>query len=142
MPVEVEVYQKELPPAIAEDLRRIYIDTPGYADAQTVLADLQKRLSERGDRYYAGRFNGHWICGALVGDQGEDRVMRYLAVHPATRGRGVAERLVEEIRQQELERGAGYLVTGFPVDDAALAAILRAMGFIAHGETGIYRCQL
>ncbi len=141
MPVEIEVYQKELPAEIVEDLQRIYIDTPGYADAQLVLDDLQSRLAQ-GDRYYAGRFNGHYICGALVSSEGSDRRMRYLAVHPATRGRGVAERLVDAIRQQELERGPGYLLTGFNVDDEQLATILKAMGFIPHGEARVYRCQL
>lgn len=140
MPVEVREIRKSLPDEVAESLQKVYVDCPGTTSADDALGRIRAGL-ERGDRFYAGLFNGKWIAGVLVLGQGEERFLRYLAVHPATRGRGVAERLLGEVRRLEAEHGEGYLVSGFDLSQEGLPEMLLAMGFIPHGDDG-YRCQL
>ncbi|NNM52947.1 MAG: acetyl-CoA sensor PanZ family protein [Pseudomonadales bacterium] len=140
MPVEIQEFHRVLPGEVREQLHKVYVDMPASKDADNVIANIEQSL-QTGARYYAGLFNGRWICGVLVSGDLQDRNMSYLAVHPATRGRGVAERLVNEVRALEGQRGSGYLSTEFDVTDADLVSIFEAIGFIAH-EGGLYRCQL
>ena len=140
MPVEVREIRRVLPDDVAASLERVYVDCPGMASAEDALGRVRAGLA-RGDRFYAGLFNGKWIAGVLVVGEGAERFLRYLAVHPATRGRGVAERLIGEVRRLESELGEGYLVSGFDLSQEGLPEMLLAMGFIPHGDDG-YRCQL
>ncbi len=140
MPVEIQEFRRVLPDDVQEQLHKVYIDMPASKDADDVIANVERAL-QAGGRYYAGLFNGRWICGVLVSGDQQERSMSYLAVHPATRGRGVAERLVDEVRALEGQRGPGYLNTTFDCADADLVSIFEAIGFIAH-EGGVYRCQI
>lgn len=140
MPVEVFEFHHELPVDVASMLDKVYVDTPGTSGSVEVLQEVEKGL-KNGGRYYAGQFNGKWIAGVLVSGLDGERVLRFLAVHPATRGRGVAERLVNEVRRLEAEQGEGYLVTGFDLTQPGVPEMLLALGFIPH-EEGAYRCQL
>ncbi len=140
MPVDVHVYTDHLSEQIAGQLLKIYVDMPEHEKPGEILQSIAAGLCG-GDRYYAGYFNGRYICGVLIHDEGEFRSMRYLAVHPATRGRGVAERLVDEVRLKETERTHGLLVTAFDTSDPELVSIFLAMGFLPHKD-GQFRCTL
>ncbi len=47
-----------------------------------------------------------------VAGQGESKALEYIVVHPANRGRGVAERLVEEACRMEEEKGVKQFEPG------------------------------
>ncbi len=140
MPVEIQEFHKNLPESVAIQLVGVYVDSPEVVQAEQVLEQIRQGLAA-GDRYYAGYFNGHYICGVLIHDEVDHRSMRFLAVHPATRGRGVAERLVDEVRRLETLLKPGHLVTQFDTSDHELVSIFLAMGFLPHRD-GQFRCTL
>lgn len=140
MPVAVEVAASPLDELLAAELLRVYADYPSFASAEAALAVLKEAVAA-GDTLYTGLFNSRHIAAALVRGDGETRHMRYLSVHAATRGRGVAERLVAEVRRLEAARGTRWLEAEFDLTLDGVPGMLLAMGFIPHGE-GNYRCLL
>lgn len=140
MPVAVETLSFPLSASTADELARIYEDSPEFADPAEALAALAQAV-EAGSTLYAGVFNSRHIAAVLVGGEGETRHMRYLCVHAATRGRGVAERLVAEVRRLEGSRGAEWLEAHFNLEQPGISDMLLALGFIPHGE-GHCRCRL
>lgn len=140
MPVAVEVAASPLAATLADELRRVYVDYPAFASAEAAVAVLQEAVVA-GDILYTGLFNKRHIAAVLVRGEGETRHMRYLSVHAATRGRGVAERLVAEVRRLEAERGTQWLEADFDLSQEGVPEMLLALGFIPHGE-GNYRCRL
>jgi len=140
MPVAVEIAASPLTDALAAELLRVYVDYPAFTSAEAALAVLEEAVAA-GDTLYTGVFNNRHIAAALVRGAGETRHMRYLSVHAATRGRGVAERLVAEVRRLEAERGTAWLEAEFDLTLEGVPEMLLAMGFIPHG-TGNYRCRL
>lgn len=140
MPVAVEVASSPLSPALENDLARIYADYPGFASAAAAMGVLRDAVAT-GDTLYTGLFNAHHIAAVLVRGEGEVRHMRYLCVHGATRGRGVAERLVAEMRRLEMARGTQWLEADFDLAQEGVPDMLLALGFIPHGD-GNYRCRL
>ena len=61
---------------------------------------------------YTAEFNSKIIGAIWSTGQGESRVLEYVVVHPANRGRGVAERLVEEVCRIEEEQGVKHFEPG------------------------------
>lgn len=140
MPVVVELAAPPLDETVAAELLRIYSDSPDFASPEAAVAVLRDAVAE-GDSLYLGIFNAHPIAAVLARGAGETRHLRYLAVHPATRGRGVAERLLAEVRRLESARGAQWLEADFNLDQAGVSDMLLALGFIPHGQ-GAYRSRL
>ncbi|MFN3587062.1 MAG: acetyl-CoA sensor PanZ family protein [Moraxellaceae bacterium] len=140
MPVAVAPVASPFTPALAADLARVYADSPEFSSAEAAVAVLADATAE-GDVLYTGLFNGRHIAAVLVRGEGRVRAMRYLCVHAATRGRGVAERLVAEVRRLELARGTQWLEADFDLTQEGVPEMLLAMGFIPHGN-GNYRCLL
>lgn len=140
MPVAVEVAAAPLSPALETELTRIYTDYPGFASVAAAIEVLRDAVAA-GDTLYTAEFNARHIGAVLVRGEGEVRHMRYLCVHDATRGRGVAERLVAEMRRLELERGTKWLEADFDLSQEGVPDVLLALGFIPHGES-VYRCRL
>jgi GNAT superfamily N-acetyltransferase len=140
MPVAVELVTHPLPEPLAAELVRTYADSPDFASPEAAVEVLRDAVAG-GDSLYSGVFNNRHIAAVLVRGEGETRHLRYLAVHPATRGRGVAERLVSEVRRLEAERGTHWLEADFDLNREGISDMLLAMGFIPHGQ-GNYRCRL
>jgi ribosomal protein S18 acetylase RimI-like enzyme len=140
MPVAVTVAVAPLDAALAGELRRVYADYPAFASAEVAVETLAAAVAA-GDTLYTGVFNARHIAAVLVRGEGETRHMRYLSVHVATRGRGVAERLVAEVRRLEAARGVQWLEADFDLTQEGVPDMLLALGFIPHGE-GNYRCRL
>lgn len=141
MPVAVELAAAPLDEGLAAELVRIYEDSPDFTSGEAALAVLRDAVAA-GDSLYTGVFNKRHIAAVLVRGEGETRHLRYLAVHPATRGRGVAERLVGEVRRLEAERGTTWLEADFDLSQEGVPDMLLAMGFIPHGSGGNYRCRV
>lgn len=140
MPLAVRTLTGPLSDAERADLAKIYVYTPDFPEAARAVAALEEALAA-GQRLHVGEFNGHLIAAVLVDGVDGERVMRYLCVHPATRGRGVAERLVDEARRLEGENGGDYLIAGFNLAQDGIPEMLLSLGFIPHGE-GAYRAKL
>lgn len=140
MPVAVAAIATPPSPDLLQDLLRVYVDYPVFASPEAALDVLQQGLAA-GGTLYTGLFNARHIAAVLVVGEGEVRGMRYLSVHQATRGRGVAERLLAEVRRLEAERGARWLEADFDLSQAGIADMLLALGFIPHGNNN-YRCRL
>ena len=140
MPVVVETAPPVLDPALADQLARIYADSPEFTSAAAALEVLSDAVAS-GDTLYMAVFNARHIAAVLVRGEGPVRHMRYLCVHEATRGRGVAERLVAEVRRQEAGRGTHWLEAAFDLGQEGVPEMLLAMGFIPHGA-GNYRCRI
>lgn len=140
MPVAVAAVSAPLAADLLQDLQRVYVDYPVFATPDDALAVLQQGVAA-GGTLYTGLFNARHIAAVLVVGEDEVRGMRYLSVHQATRGRGVAERLVAEVRRLEAERGARWLEADFDLSQDGIPEMLLALGFIPHGE-GNYRCRL
>lgn len=140
MPVAVATLTLPFPEAAQAELQRIYADSPEFPSPEAAMAALEQAMAA-GEQLYVGVFNDRHIAAVLVGGAGDVRQMRFLCVHAATRGRGVAERLVAEVRRLEGERGATWLEAAFDLGQPGIADMLLALGFIPHGE-GHYRCRL
>lgn len=140
MPVAVAAVAAPLAADLLQDLQRVYADYPVFASPEDALEVLQQGLAA-GGTLYTGLFNARHIAAVLVVGEGEVRGMRYLSVHHATRGRGVAERLVAEVRRLEAGRGAQWLEADFDLSQEGIPEMLLALGFIPHGDNN-YRCRL
>ncbi len=141
MPVIVESFQASLPEVVSQQLARVYLDSPEFEGGEAAVAALAQALAE-GATLYTGLFNARHIAAVLAQGQGPVRQLRYLCVHSATRGRGVAERLMYEARRLEGEQGAQYLEADFNLSQEGVPEMLLALGFIPHGQTGLYRARL
>lgn len=138
MPVLVSVAAHPLSSQIAEELEKVYADSPEFANGANAVQALEEAALD-GESLYLGVFNDHVIASVLVRGDSESRHMRYLCVHHATRGRGVADRLVAEVRRLEKEQGTRWLATDFDLTQEGIPEMLLDLGFIPHGETGHYR---
>lgn len=141
MPVLVSVATAPLAPQVMADMEKVYGDSPEFASGAAAAAVLADATND-GDTLYLGVFNGHNISAVLVRGESDSRAMRYLCVHYATRGRGVAERLVAEVRRLEQERGTRWLEADFDLTQEGVPEMLLDLGFIPHGETGRYRALI
>lgn len=141
MPVLVSVAAAPLSPQVMADMEKVYVDSPEFASGAAAAEVLADATSD-GDTLYLGVFNGHNISAVLVRGESDSRAMRYLCVHHATRGRGVAERLVAEVRRLEQERGTRWLEADFDLAQEGVPEMLLDLGFIPHGETGRYRALI
>lgn len=140
MPVYVEPLSPPFSEESREGLRRVYTDTPEFPSPEEALVALEEAVRE-GSTLYVGIFNQRLVAGILLSGQGDTRQMRYLCVHPATRGRGVSERLVAEVRRLETERGTHWLEADFDLRQEGVSEMLLGMGFIPKGA-GHYRAML
>ena len=140
MPVAIEVTVAPLDPVLEGELARVYADYPGTASPAEVLTAVRAALAA-GATLYTGVFDARHIAAMLVCGEGETRHMRYLCVHDATRGRGVAERLLAEVRRREAAGGSHWLEADFDLAQEGVPEMLLALGFIPH-DGGSYRCRL
>lgn len=127
---------------IEDALARVYADFPGLPAAECLRA-IHAALGA-GAVFYGGQFNGKWVAGALVQGEPGRRRLAFLAVHPATRRRGVARRLLAEVARLEARTGSTALEAR--AVDATSEALLRSAGFQPFppgpGESPGLRCPL
>ncbi len=112
MPVIVKSHHSvaELVAGSTADLLRVYADFPGVSPA-ACLAAITAALGD-GAVFYAGTFNGKRVAGALVSGPVGARRLSLLAVHGATRQRGIGQRLIDEISRMEKTAGGRELTAG------------------------------
>lgn len=140
MPVIVERVSQQLSTEMSEQLLKVYADSPEFDAADAAVNALNTALNQ-GATVYAGVFNKRAVAAVLVSGEGDTRQMRYLCVHPATRGRGVADRLVSEVRRLEAENGVTWIEAAFDVNQKGVPQMLESMGFIER-SAGLHRARV
>lgn len=108
------------------DLARVYADFPGRSP-EDCLAAIRATLRD-GGVFYTGTFNGKQVAGAVVSGPADARRIQLVAVRAATRGRGVAVRLIDEIGRLEKLTGARELTIAA---EGEAVAVLTRLGFAA-----------
>lgn len=111
---------------LESDLIRVYADFPGRT-ADDCVRTIREGLAT-GGVFYSGDFNGKPVAGALVSGPTDARRIQLVTVRPATRNRGVALRLIDEIARLEKLTGAQVLVI---TATGEAAAVLTRLGFAA-----------
>jgi len=104
MPITVHPYTTLENDEIRDQLERIYDTSPEFADGQDAIEQLEQNLAQY-TLVYAAVFNTKIIGAIWSSGQGNSRVLENIVVHPANRGRGVAERLVAEACRMEQNKG-------------------------------------
>ncbi|MFO1353771.1 MAG: GNAT family N-acetyltransferase [Acinetobacter sp.] len=111
MPITVHAYRSLENLGIRTQLERLYDTSPEFGDGQDAMQQLEQDLQQY-TTVYTAEFNSKIIGAIWSTGQGESRVLEYVVVHPANRGRGVAERLVEEVCRIEEEQGVKQFEPG------------------------------
>jgi len=110
MPVIVTA-ETSLSPELRAGLSKLYASSPEFADGDEAVAEAERVLGA-GGVVYAGWFNGKAVSSIMAWGPDDNRTLRWIVVHPANRGRGIAERLVSESCRLEREQGRSHFVPG------------------------------
>lgn len=111
MPITVHAYAKLDDDAIRSQLERLYDTSPEFSDGVDAVEQLNDAM-QKGTQVYTAEFNNKIIGGIWVSGKGNERLLHYIVVHPSNRGRGVAERLVEGVCQQEEKNSVSVFKPG------------------------------
>ena len=122
MPITVHAYRTLENPAIRTQLERLYDTSPEFGDGNDAMQQLEQNL-EQYTTIYTAEFNTKIIGAIWCTGQGESKTLENIVVHPANRGRGVAERLVEEACRLEEEKGVKKFEPGCGAIHRCLAHI-------------------
>ncbi len=111
MPITVHAYRTLSDTVFSQQIERIYDTSPEFGDGQDALDQLQQQLHQY-TTLYTAEFNSKIIGAIWCTGQGTSRLLENVVVHPANRGRGVAERLVEEVCRMEEAQGVNQFEPG------------------------------
>lgn len=100
MPITVHAYTSLEKEELRSQLERLYDTSPEFGDGHDAVEQLEQNLAQY-TLLYTAEFNTKVIGAIWCSGQGENKTLEYIVVHPANRGRGVAERLVEEVCRME-----------------------------------------
>ena len=110
MPVSVTA-EKSLSPELSAGLSKLYASSPEFASGQEAVEEAERVLAT-GGLVYVGWFNGKAVSAIMAWGPDNSRTLRWIVVHPANRGRGIADRLVGEVCRLEREQGRAHFVPG------------------------------
>ena len=122
MPITVHAYTSLDNEDVRSQLERLYDTSPEFGDGSDAIEQLEQNLSQY-TLVYTAEFNTKLIGAIWCTGQGESKTLEYIVVHPANRGRGVAERLVEETCRMEEEKGVKQFEPGCGAIHRCLAHI-------------------
>ena len=100
MPITVHAHTSLENAEVRSQLERLYDTSPEFGDGQDAVEQLEQHLAQY-TTLYTAEFNTKIIGAIWCTGQGESKTLEYIVVHPANRGRGVAERLVSEVFRYE-----------------------------------------
>lgn len=104
MPINVHAQTSLDNLEVRQQLERLYDTSPEFGDGGDAITQLEQNLKQY-TTLYTAEFNTKLIGAIWCTGQGDSRILEYVVVHPANRGRGVAERLVEEACRMEEAKG-------------------------------------
>ena len=111
MPITVHAYTSLEKEELRSQLERLYDTSPEFGDGHDAVEQLEQNLAQY-TLLYTAEFNTKVIGAIWWSGQGENKTLEYIVVHPANRGRGVAERLVEEVCRMEEAKGVKVFEPG------------------------------
>ena len=111
MPITVHAYTSLEKEELRSQLERLYDTSPEFGDGHDAVEQLEQNLAQY-TLLYTADFNTKVIGAIWCSGKGENKTLEYIVVHPANRGRGVAERLVEEVCRMEEEKGVKVFEPG------------------------------
>ena len=111
MPITVHAYTSLEKEELRSQLERLYDTSPEFGDGHDAVEQLEQNLVQY-TLLYTTEFNTKVIGAIWCSGQGENKTLEYIVVHPANRGRGVAERLVEEVCRMEEAKGVKVFEPG------------------------------
>ncbi len=111
MPITVHAYTSLEKEELRSQLERLYDTSPEFGDGHDAVEQLEQNLAQY-TLLYTADFNTKVIGAIWCSGQGENKTLEYIVVHPANRGRGVAERLVEEVCRMEEAKGVKVFEPG------------------------------
>ena len=104
MPITVHAYTSLENDEVRNQLKRLYDTSPEFSDGADAIEQLEQNLAQY-TLVYTAEFNTKLIGAIWCTGQGESKTLEYIVVHPANRGRGIAERLVSEACRMEEDKG-------------------------------------
>ena len=104
MPITIHAKTSIQDPEVRDQLERLYDTSPEFGDGHDAIEQLEQNLAQY-TLLYTAEFNTKIIGAIWATGQGDSRTLENIVVHPANRGRGVAERLVSEVCRMEEEKG-------------------------------------
>lgn len=110
MPVNVTA-ERQLSVELQQSLVKLYDSSPEFSGGGEALEKGQDVLSA-GGLWYVGWFNGKAVAAIMVSDDSDCRLLHNIVVHPANRGRGIADRLVSDVCRQERLQGNTRFLPG------------------------------
>ena len=122
MPITVHAKTSLENDEVRNQLERLYDTSPEFADGKDAIEQLEQNLAQY-TLLYVAEFNTKIIGAIWCTGQGESKILENIVVHPANRGRGVAERLVEEACRLEEEKGVKKFEPGCGAIHRCLAHI-------------------
>lgn len=138
MPLIVGSFRSGLPGDVKDQLAKLYKDSPEFSSGEAAVAVLAEAV-EGGATLYTGVFNSRHICAVLAQGNAPRRQLRYLCVHSANRGRGLARRLFEEVSRLEGAQGVSSLEALFDLRLKGVPEMLGALGFASEGGDSYVR---
>ena len=111
MPITVHAKTSLENQEVRDQLERLYDTSPEFGDGKDAVEQLEQNLAQY-TLLYTAEFNTKIIGALWCSGQGESKVLENIVVHPANRGRGVEERLVEEVCRMEEEKGVKIFEPG------------------------------
>ena len=111
MPITVHAYTSLEKEELRSQLERLYDTSPEFGDGHDAVEQLEQNLAQY-TLLYTAEFNTKVIGAIWCSGQGENKTLEYIVVQPANRGRGVAERLVEEVCRMEEAKGVKVFEPG------------------------------
>ncbi|MCH4248097.1 acetyl-CoA sensor PanZ family protein [Acinetobacter populi] len=104
MPIQVEAVTDLKDVIVRNQIERLYETSPEFGDGQDAITQLDEAL-DQDTVLYTAVFNDK-IIGAIWSEgTGTTRLLEYVVIHPANRGRGVADRLISETCRIEEAKG-------------------------------------
>ena len=104
MPITVHAYTSLENNDFRSQLERLYDLSPEFSNGQDALNQLEQSLA-LDTLLYTAEFNSKLIGAIWCREQDTQCILEYVVVHPANRGRGVAERLVSEVCRMQEQKG-------------------------------------
>ncbi len=122
MPITVHAKTSLDNEEVRDQLERLYDTSPEFGDGKDAIEQLEQNLAQY-TLLYTAEFNTKIIGAVWCTGQGESKILENIVVHPANRGRGVAERLIEEVCRIEEEKGVKVFEPGCGAIHRCLAHI-------------------
>ena len=128
MPLEAQAFHTLNDPELGTRIEALYESSPEFSSGAHALSFFKSALA-KGDTLYLGMFNDKPVCAVAARGQGVEKTIQFIVVHPANRGRGLAQELIRQVCDTEQSYGVQRFVAG-------CGAIHRILHFIGRIDAG------